>query len=122
VGCKEAGEVKVAPIRASVAYILIGLALILVVVGGLTLLYVVHLRSQVEASKTQAREACERGNVLREATKLNTVALAKMATIVGESAMNPEIRTEFQALVPELNRRADLPRIQEQPCLTLFPK
>lgn len=113
---------RVARVRASTAYILIGLALLLVIAGVVTLLYVVQLRGQVEQSKTQSRAACERGNVLRENTRSNTTSIARMATIIAELSTNEEIKAEFQQLVPELDARLSEPKIQDQPCDVLFPR
>lgn len=108
--------------RRRTLYFLIGLNLLMLAVGVGVALYVGHLRGEVQQSKAAAREACERGNVLRDNTRFNTVILSRLAVVVAENAMNPPIRKEFEKVVPELERRAALPRIQHQPCEALYPR
>jgi len=113
---------RAAHFRVSSLYFLIGMNLVvLIILLGITG-YVASLGNKIEVTRTAQREACERGNVLRENTRLNTIAIARMATIVAEQSTNPDIRKEFVLLVPELSRRANLPKIQQQDCLSLYPK
>jgi len=113
---------RAAHFRVSSLYFLIGMNLVVLVILLVVTGYVASLGNRLDVSRASQREACERGNVLRDSTRLNTVALARMATIIAEQSTNPDIRSEFLLLVPELDRRASIPRIQPQDCLALYPK
>lgn len=105
---------RAAHFRVSSLYFLIGLnVVVLIILVGVTV-YVSDLGNRIEVSQAEQRKACELAD---ESTRLNTITIAKMATIIADYSTNPEIRAEFLQLVPELTRRAGL-----KPCLALYPK
>jgi hypothetical protein len=101
--------------RARAVYLLVALNVTMLVVFGAVTLHLTNVQTD------RGRGACERGNVLRDNTRANTIAIARLAAVIAEYAQNQKIKAEFQKAVPELQRRAALPLVQHQRCIELFP-
>lgn len=109
--------------RARTLYILIGInILLLAALIGVTVFVVLPLQQRLERTVSTNRQGCVRGNVSRDTQRYTITTLADVLAFVEAASTNEAIRAKFASVTPELERRANLPAIQHQPCDTLYPR
>lgn len=109
--------------RARTLYILIGINVVLLAsLVAVTVFKVLPVQQRLERTVATNREGCLRGNVSRDTQRYVLATLADVLTFVQAVSTNEAIRDKFATVTPELQRRANLPAIQHQPCETLYPR
>lgn len=109
--------------RARTVYLLIWLNLALVVaLIAVIVLGVLPLQNRLQSTIDTNRAGCLRGNISRDTQRYTIETLADVLTFAQAASTNPAIKEKFAAVVPELERRAQQPAIQHQPCETLYPR